>query len=60
MARRFDTGAEHIGNGPGTESVGLFTSIEVEAHVLQISRGPDGELTSYDLTAKAQEIFSSV
>ena len=27
---------------------------EVEAHVQRINRGPDGDLISYDLTAKAQ------
>ena len=62
--KRFDTGAGPMPNGstPHVFSRKTFTAShcftllrhEVEAHVQRINRGPDGDLISYDLTAKAQ------
>lgn len=60
MARRSDTGAEPTRNGPGayrarSETFNMFPLLsQVEAHVQRINKGPEGDLISYDLTAKAQ------
>lgn len=39
---------------PDSTYLDMVRCAEVEAHVQRINHGPDGDLISYDLTAKAQ------